>query len=315
MVEFLIAFGLDLLIGDPLYSWHPVRIIGGWIQKTETWLRAHVPAAKLAGILQAIFIPAVVYGLVWFLTGLAGQIHPMMKSILVIYFFYSALSVKDLSTEAHRVHLALRNRHLEVARENLSRIVGRDTENLSETEVVRGAVETVAESFVDGVLSPLFYAAIGGAPLAMMYKAINTNDSMAGLRTSQYQEYGKAAAKLDEIANWIPARISWFLIGLAAYFVNGKAQEAWRVALQNLGGPNVTNGVIPEAAFAGALGVELGGINYYGGHEFETRKLGLAIRALEPSDIRRAVDLMKASSWTALFGAILLHSLVSLIFH
>ena len=314
MVELVIAFALDLLVGDPPYSWHPVRIIGGWIQKTESWLRTHIPDASLAGWIQAIFIPTVVYVFVWFLTEVAFQISPMLKSILVIYFLYSSISVKDLASEARRVHLALRNHKLEAARESLSRIVGRDTQNLSETEVVRGTVETVAESFVDGILSPLFYVALGGAPLVMAYKAINTLDSMVGLRTPEYREYGRAAARLDAIANWVPARISWLLIGLAAFFVSGRAQEAWHVATQNFLGAGFANGIIPEAAFAGALGIELGGINYYSGQKFETRKLGIAMRSLEPSDIRRAVDLMNASSWAALVFAVILQLFASLTF-
>ena len=314
MVELVIAFGLDLFWGDPSYPWHPVRIIGSWIRKTELWLRARVPSPWLAGLIQAIFIPAVVYTFIWFLTEVAFQISPMFKSMLVVYFLYSSISVKDLSSEARRVHAALRNGKLEAARENLSRIVGRDTQDLSETEVVRGTVETVAESFVDGVLSPLFYAAWGGAPLAMAYKAINTLDSMVGLRTPKYQEYGKVAARLDALVNWIPARISWLLIGLASFFVNGRTQEAWHVATQNFRDVGWGNGVIPEAAFAGALGVELGGTNYYNGKKFETPKLGIAMHSLEPSDIRQAIDLMKTSSWGALAFALILRFLASLIF-
>ena len=314
MLELPIAFALDLFFGDPEYSWHPVRIIGGWIQKSEAWLRAHFPDEKLGGLLQAIFIPTVVYAFVWLVTEIAFQIHPLFKSILAIYFFYSSISIKDLSSEARRVHLALRNGKLESAREHLSRIVGRDTQDLNEDEVVRGAVETVAESFVDGVLSPLFYAALGGAPLAMAYKAVNTLDSMVGLRTPKYREYGKAAAKIDEIANWLPARISWFLIGLATFFVNGRTQEAWHVAAQNLGSRGLSNGTIPEAAFAGALGVQLGGTNSYSGEKFQTPQLGYPMHSLDPSDIRRAVQLMKASSWVALGAAMVIQLWASLLF-
>ncbi len=314
MFELIIAFVLDLFLGDPPYAFHPIRIIGSWIEKSEDWFRARIADLRLAGLFQAISIPLAVYVIVWFLTEAAYQIHPLLKSILVVYFLYSALSIKDLCQEARRVHYALRNGKIDQARQNLSRIVGRDTQNLSEPEIIRGAIEAVAESFVDGVLSPLFYAGLGGAPLAMAYKAVNTLDSMVGLRTSQYEHYGFAAAKLDEIINWIPARISWFLIGLAAFFVNGRAKEAWAMATQNLQKKGTTNGMIPEAAFAGALGVELGGTNTYNGKSYDGPKLGITLKSLEPSDIRRAVELMKVSSWIALGTSISIYFLSKLIF-
>ena len=314
MLELIIAFGLDLLLGDPPYAWHPVRMIGKGIQQTESWLRARIPDVKLAGLIQAVLIPSAVYIFVWFLTEVAFQFSPLLKSLLVIYFFYSSISIKDLSVEARRVHYALRNGKIDAARKNLARIVGRDTGDLNEAEIIRATVETVAESFVDGVLSPLFFAAWGGAPLVMAYKTINTLDSMVGLRTPQYQEYGQAAARLDAIVNWIPARISWFLIGLGAFFMNGRLREAWHVASEELSGAGLSNGVLPEAAFAGALGIELGGTNYYSGEKYDSPKLGIAMRSLEPGDIRRAVQLMKTSSWIALAGALLLHFLASFIF-
>jgi len=314
MVELVSAFVLDLFLGDPPYSWHPVRILGRWIERAEPWLRARF-SARTAGFILAIFLPLATFVIIWFFPELAFQFHPVLKSILYVYFLYSVISIKDLDSEARRVYTALRNDKLEAARQNLSRIVGRDTENLSEEEVVRGTVETVAESFVDGVLSPLFYAALGGAPLAMAYKAINTLDSMVGRKTPHYKEFGRASAKLDEWANWFPARISWFLIGLGTFFINGRTQEAWRVAWDNALDRSLPNGAVPEAAFAGALGVELGGTNYYQGQKVEMPKLGYPMRALEKTDIRQAAHLMKMSSWAALAFALLLSELSVFIFH
>ena len=314
MFELIIAFVLDLFLGDPPYAFHPIRVIGGWIEKSENWFRARLANLRFAGLLQAILIPATVYVLVWFFTEIAYQVHPLFKSILVVYFLYSTLSIKDLAQEARRVHYALRNGKIDVARQNLSRIVGRDTENMNEQEIIRAAIEAVAESFVDGVFSPLFYAGLGGAPLAMAYKAVNTLDSMVGLRTPKYQEYGYWPAKLDEIINWIPARISWFLIGLAAFFVNGRAKETWHMATQYLQRRGITNGMIPEAAFAGALGIELGGTNFYSGKSYDVPKLGIALKSLEPSDIRRAAELMKTSSWVALGTSVIIYFLSQFIF-
>lgn len=314
MFEIIIAFVLDIFLGDPPYAWHPVRVIGRWIEGSEKWLRAYF-SPKAGGLLQAVIIPALAFVAGWFFVGLASQFHPMLKEIVSIYFLYSTISVENLAAEAKKVYSALRVDKLESARRNLSRIVGRDTENLTKEEVVRGTVETVAESFVDGVLSPLFYAALGGAPLALAYKAVNTLDSMVGLKTPRYREYGRSAAKLDEWANWIPARISWFLIGIAAFFVNGRSREAWRVGWEHGLEGSHSNGIVPEAAFAGALGVELGGTNFYNGEKVETPKLGYPMRPLDASDIRMASRLMKASSWAALIFALVLNSLTVLIFY
>jgi adenosylcobinamide-phosphate synthase len=197
----------------------------------------------------------------------------------------------------------------------LARIVGRDTANLNEAEVIRATVETVAESLMDGVVAPLFYAAIGGAPFAITYKAINTLDSMVGNRSARYKKFGYFSAKIDEIANWIPARISWFLIGVGAFFVNGRASESWQIGYKDGVVPSPANSIVPEASFAGALGVELGGTNYYSGKAVETQKMGYPTRALEKDDVRTAVQLMQASSWAALIFALFLHFLVSLVVH
>ena len=314
MIEILTAFLLDLFFGDPNYSWHPVRIIGGWIQKTEAWLRSRIAGERLAGLFQAVLIPLAAFVSVWFLTELAFQIHPLLKSLVSIYFLYSAIAVTDLEKEARRIYVCLTNRKLETARENLSRIVGRDTKDLNEEQVTRATVESVAESFVDGILSPLFYAAIGGAPLAMAYKAINTLDSMVGRKTPRYLTFGAPAAKLDEWANWIPARISWFLIGIGAAFVNGRTQEAWYAGWKDGAGTSFPNSAVPEAAFAGALGVELGGTNFYDGKKVDTPKLGFPMRSLELGDIRKAYHLMKMSAWTALVFALVLNALAGLLY-
>ena len=313
MLEIFFAFGLDLLIGDPSYSWHPVRVIGRWIERTERWLRSFIPSSRLAGFLQAVVFPLGVFLIVWFLCEVSFQIQPLLQKVVSIYFIYSAVAVRDLEVEAKRVYAALVNRKLETARKNLSRIVGRDTKNLTEEEVARGAVEAVAESFVDSVLAPLLYAALGGAPLAMAYKTINTLDSMVGNRTPRYREFGAVSAKLDEIANWIPARISWVLIGIGAAFINGRIQEAWRVGVEDGASTSFPNSVVPEAAFAGALGVELGGTNFYQGEKVETPKLGYPMRSLEVNDIRLAYRLMKASAWASVVFAMILNCLVRFI--
>ncbi len=310
MLEILVAFGLDLAFGDPVYPWHPVRLIGQLIQKMETWFRTHVGGGRFAGLLLALFVPSLVFLSIWFICELAGQIHPLLKTLLTIYFIYSALAIKDLESEARKIYTLLVKGKLEKAREHLARIVGRDTKNLNETEVIRGAVESVAESFVDGILSPLFFAAIGGAPFAMAYKAINTLDSMVGKKTPAYRDFGSMSAKLDEIANWIPARISWLLIGIGAFFLNGRNMEAWRIGFEDGASRAFPNSLVPEASFAGALGVQLGGTNSYEGQKVDTPKMGYAMRSLEVEDVRRAYRLMRSSAWTTLIFSLILSYVV-----
>ncbi|MBI4115992.1 MAG: cobalamin biosynthesis protein CobD [Candidatus Omnitrophica bacterium] len=305
MFEIFIAFLLDIILGDPPYSWHPIRVIGRLIEKSELWLRSKITNERIGGGVQALSVPLLAFITVWAIGELAFRIHPLLRSAVNVYFLYSALAIKDLELHAHRVYTALRNRKPEAARDSLSKMVGRDTQSLNEREVIRATVETVAESYLDGVLSPLFFAAIGGAPLAIAYKAINTLDSMVGHKTPRYKEFGFFAAKLDELVNWIPARISWFLIGLGALFVNGRVGETWHTGEQEANASNVSNSVFPEAAFAGAIGVELGGINYYNGQARETPKIGYPARLLEKEDILVASRLMKASSWIALIVALI----------
>lgn len=306
MLEIIIAFGLDLLLGDPPYSWHPARLLGRLIQSGEPGFRARFKSERMAGLSLVLFVTSISWIATWFVCELAGQVHPFLKSTLTVYFLYSAISITDLQKEARSVYTCLVNKKLEQARQNLSRIVGRDTQNLDESEIVRGTVETVAESFVDGILAPLFYAAIGGAPLAIAYKAVNTLDSMIGHKTLRYREFGFWAARLDEIVNWVPARISWFLIGIGSLFINGRYLEAWRVGWKAGAARSFHNGVVPEAAFAGALGVQLGGVNEYQGQKVETPKLGYPMHPLSRNDIRLSWRLMKAGAWVALVFALLL---------
>ena len=308
MLALIIAFGLDLVLGDPIYQWHPVRVLGRLIQKTESWLRKNVGEGRFSGLLLALFIPSFTFVAVGLLCELAFQIHPFLKSILTVYFLFSAIAVKDLIQEGRKIYAYLTKDQLDQARKSLSRIVGRDTDDLSEAEVIRGAVEALAESFVDGILSPLFFAAIGGAPFAMTYKAINTLDSMVGHRTPQYRQFGFVSAKLDELVNWIPARVSWLVIGIGAFFANERGMEAWRIGFEKgAAKTSNSNSVVPEAAFAGALGIQLGGTNYYQKCKVETPKVGYPMRSLEKDDIRRAYHLVRVCAWVALGFALLIY--------
>ncbi|MBW1675471.1 MAG: cobalamin biosynthesis protein CobD [Deltaproteobacteria bacterium] len=293
----LAAFSLDLLIGDPVSLPHPVRWMGRWITSWEKRLRKGPLSEKIAGPLLVIFL---VSG-TWLicaaaLTG-ARAVHPVFGQGLHVVLIFYALSAKSLKTEALKVYAALKGKDLGVARRQLSTIVGRDVASLDETGVTRAAVETVAENLVDGVIAPLFYATIGGGPLAMAYKMVNTLDSMIGYKNERYRKFGWFAARLDDAANFIPARISAIVISLGAPLVKRSCIRTIKTAVRDGQKHLSPNAGIPEAAFAGALGIRLGGPNFYDGRLVEKPYIGQAIRSVEMEDIKAATRLMTASAF------------------
>jgi adenosylcobinamide-phosphate synthase len=218
----------------------------------------------------------------------------------MVYFMFTGLAIRDLAQEAGAVWQALRAQELPTARRRLSRIVGRDTDQLDTPEVVRATVETVAESTIDGIVSPLFWALIGGAPGLWAYKAINTLDSMVGHREAPYTRFGWAAARVDDVANFVPARVGLCCMVIATLLVGGPARRCLRVALRDGGKHPSPNAGIAEAAMAGALEVRLGGKNTYDGVEDMRPYLGEPIHPLQPSCIPQALRLMYATSTLAL---------------
>ena len=205
-------------------------------------------------------------------------------------------AARDLADHAYGVYRALDDRTLEEARRGVSMIVGRDTADLSEQDVVRATLETVAESTSDGVIAPLFYLALGGPPLAMAYKAVNTLDSMIGHRTETYQYFGWAAARCDDVMNWVPARLSGVLLAGASALCLKSGQQAWRILLRDAQKHQSPNSGWPEAAIAGGLQVQLGGRSYYDGMGIERPLLGDAINSLAPRQIPAAIQLMFTAS-------------------
>src|SRR3972149_7810024 len=256
---------LDIILGDPHWLPHPVRWIGRAVHLIETGLRKTGLPLRLSAVLLTFIVVSTTLALSLSAILLAYRFSDPAGFIISVIIMYTTLSTRSLYDESMKVYKDLRNNNLTAARNNLSMIVGRDTGHLDSGEVIRGAVETIAENSVDGVISPLFYAMIGGPALAIAYKAINTLDSMVGYKNEKYIDLGWASARLDDLANYIPARISGFLMP----FVIETAHKFARRALNSLGrhviSPPGPNSGIPEAAVAGALGVQLGGVNYYQG--------------------------------------------------
>jgi adenosylcobinamide-phosphate synthase len=302
-MSLVLAFLVDLCFGDPQSRFHPVRIMGRMIEGGEKFLRRCISYEKLAGALLALILPSLVFLFVWFLLLWAGKIHYLLAQAINIFGIYTAISIHDLKKEAGKIFKDLCGKNLEKARKDLAGIVGRDTDHLDEKEIVRATVETVAESTVDGIIAPLFYAAIGGAPLALAYKAVNTLDSMIGHLNERYRDFGFIAAKQDMLINWIPARLSYVIIACAS-FLTGRMKQAFLIGWTD-GIKSGENSSIPEATFAGALDIRLGGRNtYYGGKIVEKPFLGAFNRPLDNILILESVKLMLAASWLTLLACL-----------
>lgn len=266
------------------------------------WCDEHVrgicqsPAGlRLAGIGLAVGLPGAVYAVGYAAIDAASGLSLWFGMGVSLVLASTTLAGRDLWDHVRAVREALRQGHLPAARQAVAMIVGRDTAQLSESGVVRAAVETVAESTADGVIAPLFYLAIGGAPLALAYKAVNTLDSMVGHRDERHLDFGWASARLDDVANWIPARLTAVLLVLSAGLMTGKTDrmvDGWRICWRDGGNHPSPNSGRPEAAMAGILGVQLGGLNYYGGVPHERPLIGEASRVLAVEDIALAMRIM-----------------------
>lgn len=290
------GFILDLFCGDPRWLLHPVRLIGRLAHRAEPRCRQLVADEYVAGTVFTVAVVGAVAGGVWAMIWGLQQLHPVLGGLAMVYFIYTGLAARDLAGEAMAVWRQLRDGDIERARRQLSRIVGRDTEFLGPPEIVRATVETVAESTIDGVLAPMFFAAVAGAPGMWAYKAINTLDSMVGHHEEPYTRFGWAAARLDDVANFVPARLGLLLFGLGTWFVGGESGRCWRVGWRDGSKHPSPNSGIAEAAMAGALGVRLGGISTYDGVENVRPYLGDPLHPLESSCIPRAVRVMYATS-------------------
>ncbi|HYE82746.1 MAG TPA: adenosylcobinamide-phosphate synthase CbiB [Clostridia bacterium] len=303
MLSIYAAFLADFLIGDPA-SWpHPVRLIGAYIsffEKHAIKASKSEPALKAAGVLLLITTVGLAFLSSWYTLKLAGWISPYLYHVLNILLLYTCIAARCLSDEGRRIYLALKEEGLDKGRKLLSMVVGRDTDSLNESGVTRGAVETIAENTSDGVIAPLFYMFIGGAPLAMAYKAVNTLDSMIGYKNERYLHFGRAAALFDDAANYIPARITGILIVLASLLMGLDYKSSLRTLLRDSRNHSSPNSGFPESAVAGALGVQLGGTNHYFGKPVEKPTIGDPLRPLVRKDIKTAIGLMYISSILAL---------------
>ncbi len=289
-----LAYALDCLIGDPVWLPHPVRWMGRMINGGERLLRiiARNPTTELFAGLGLTLIVVTTFGIgSWFLLLWLGSVNATLAFLVSVYLAASTLATRSLLDEARAVRRFLVNGDLLSARPQVSRIVGRDTQELDEPEVIRAVIETLAESASDGIVAPMFYLAIGGVPAALAYKAVNTLDSMIGHRDKHYEFFGKCAARLDDVASFIPARITALLFVWAAWTLHLDWRGAWRIMRRDGAKHRSPNAGRPEGAMAGALGVRVGGTNFYAGERHYGQYLGDVHNPLDDQALRNALRL------------------------
>ena len=302
----LAAYTLDLIIGDPRWIPHPVIAMGKAISGLEKMIRKKVTTQRglrYAGFLFPILIVTGAFVLTWALLKFLFYIHPALAIAGEVLLIATTIATKGLRDAGIEVYKYLRAGKLPEARAALGMIVGRDTKQLESSEVVRGTVETVAENIVDAIISPLFFAFLGGAPLAMAYRAVNTLDSMVGYKNEKYKSLGMASARLDDIANFIPARITALLLFASAGVLGLHVKNSVRTVKRDARKHPSPNGGYPESAVAGALGIRLGGYNVYHGVRSFRAYMGVPYHEMEASHIRTTIAMMYISS--SLFVVIL----------
>lgn len=301
-LQIIVGYILDLIFGDPYEFPHPVRFIGKLIRFVEDKVRKCAKskrALKIGGFVLWFVTVGMTYLVVWSIVKVA-DIHPVAAFVVNAFLIYTTLATKCLKDEAAKIYKVLESGDIEASRKQLSYIVGRDTTQLDEGEIVRATVETVAENTTDGIIAPLFYACIGGAPLAFAYKAINTLDSTVGYKNEKYGDIGFASAKIDDVANYIPARLTAFLMMIASFILRYNAKDCIKIAIRDRKNHKSPNCAYPEGAVAGALGIQLGGTNVYFGEVVYKPTIGDKKRETQREDIVRTNKLMYATSIVAL---------------
>jgi len=294
------AFALDSLLGDPRWLPHPIRWMGKAIEVAEPLFRRWFQNELVAGGGFALTLILGCWLLSFTVVHFAYQLHSVLGFLVETVLLFYCFSARSLSQAAMEIYASLHASQVDIARSQVAMIVGRDVDRYQADDIARATVETVAENAVDGVISPLFFAALGGAPLALAYKMTNTLDSMVGYKNPRYLLFGRVAARIDDLANFLPARLSVFLIALASRLVQQtSSRAALRTAWKEGKKHASPNAGYPEAAFAGALGVRMGGPNYYHGKLVEKPYIGLGLDSVTLAHIPRACRLMRLSSLLA----------------
>jgi len=297
---------LDLVIGDPDFIPHPVVIIGKMISFLEERLNNNSKTKMneiLRGSILTTIIVLVSYFSTFFILKMVYDLNQFLGIIITVYLFSTTIAIKGLAEAGNGIYQALISGDLELARQKTAMIVGRDTENISKSDIIRATVETIAENTSDGIIAPLFFFFLGGVPMAMTYKAVNTMDSMLGHKNNKYLYFGRPSAKLDDLVNYIPARITAYIFWFLALLPNYDSKKAWKIIKRDAQKHPSPNAGYPEAAAAGALSIRLGGINYYQGKKEFRAYLG---DDLSPEDIKEIKKMIKLMYYSTAFFIIIM---------
>ncbi|MBM6668766.1 cobalamin biosynthesis protein CobD [Lacrimispora saccharolytica] len=317
LAALLTGYVLDLIFGDPRQIYHPIRIIGNLIAVLEKGIRKVFPKTSkgelAGGTMLVVLVVLICTAVPAALLGLAAWIHPVVYWLLASFWCWQILATKSLKTESMKVYAPLKEGDLPAARRAVAMIVGRDTERLTEEGVAKAAVETVAENTSDGIVAPLIFLALGGPALGFFYKAVNTMDSMVGYKNERYLYFGRTAARLDDVLNFLPSRISAWLMILAAAILGMDGKNAKRIYLRDRKNHASPNSAQTEAVMAGALRVQLAGDAWYFGELYKKPTIGDPFRAVEPEDIVRANRLMYLTSALALAVCVILRAVICLL--
>lgn len=316
LLSLYIGYIIDLIIGDPYSFPHPVKYIGKLIKVVENFVRKTAKTdrgLKIGGFFLWFVTVGTTFAVTYLVMRLA-RFNTIVYVIINSIVIYTTLATKCLKDEAKKIYEVLKTGDLQKSRTQLSYIVGRDTANLDEKEIIRATVETVAENTVDGLIAPLFYAFIGGAPLAMAYKAINTLDSTVGYKNEKYLHIGFASAKIDDIANFIPSRIAVILFTIGNFFLRNDYKNCFKMAIRDRKNHKSPNCAFSEGAVAGALGIQLGGTNVYFGETVYKPTIGDKTREIEVEDIARTNKILYATSLTSMVVFTLFYVIIYAIF-
>lgn len=306
-LEMSLAGIADIVCGDPQWMPHPVRLFGVLTNVGERASRAMARSDRgllIAGAIVAVAVTLLASGGSWFVVTAVTRWSSLAGGVVTVYLAYSTLSLRGLDQAGCEVIEFLKRGQLDSARSSLGMIVGRDTGHLDEKEIIRAVVETVAENSSDGIVAPLFYLAVGGIPAAFAYKAINTMDSMIGYKSDRYLCFGRIAARLDDLVNFLPSRLTAAFVILASGFLHSRWQKAFRIVLRDADLQPSPNSGYPEAAFAGALSVRLGGTNRYEGRKSNKAHLGEPERTLTADLYPEVRQLLYTASILALAASV-----------
>ena len=303
VIKIWIAYVLDLIFGDPQNIIHPVQVIGKMISSGEKYLlgKRHESDRKykfFAGMILNITVISVTYAVTYLIY--KSSENSIIFTVAEIYLMYTIFSINSLAREGNRVYNILKEGNIERARKDLSYLVSRDTETMDEKMIIRSTMETISENTVDGIVAPMLYMFLGGLPLSMTYKAINTFDSMVGYKNEKYMDFGKFSAKLDDVANFIPARITGILIVIASMILGYDYKNSLKIFIRDRKNHSSPNSGHAEAGVAGALGVQFGGRVSYFGKEVDKPVIGDKAKDFELEDIKKNIKIMYAASFLSL---------------